>query len=69
MLFKKISFVLLAALLGVAMAWFSPAQPQQVEQAPMPPTFAQEGSDLLDNDAIPLDKSIHNSRKWKRHFL
>ena len=60
--FKKISFVLMAVLLGVAMAWFNPVQPKQVEQAAPVPAFQ---ASLLDNEDIPLDNNIHNSRKCK----
>lgn len=59
---KKISFVLLALVLGVAMAWIRPAQPKQVEHSATP-NFAKKTSTLLDNDDIPLDSGIHNSRK------
>lgn len=62
--FKKISFVLLAVLLGVAMAWFNPVQPKQVEQAAAPAFKTQQ---LLDNEDIPLDNNIHNSRKCRCH--
>eukprot|EP00977_Amphora_coffeiformis_P006065 scaffold1307_cov151-Amphora_coffeaeformis.AAC.14 len=59
---KKISFVLLALVIGVAMAWIRPAQPKQVE-TPAMPNFARKTSTLLDNDDIPLENGIHNSRK------
>ena len=61
---KKISFVLLALVLGVAMAWIRPAQPKQVELPATMPNFARKTtSTLLDNDDIPLENGIHNSRK------
>ena len=64
--FKKLSLVLLAVVIGVAMAWIRPAQPKQVEQ-PAVPNFAKKNHHhaLLDNDDIPLENSIHNSRKCK----
>lgn len=62
-MFKKISFVLLAVLLGIAMAWIRPAQPTQVGQPQAAPVFAER--QLLDNENIPLENSIHNSRKCK----
>ena len=62
-MFQKISFVLLAVLLGIAMAWIRPAQPTQVDQPKTAPAFAER--QLLDNEAIPLENSIHNSRKCK----
>lgn len=64
MFLKKISFVLLAVLVGVAMAWIRPAQPKQVEQ-PVVPNFAKKTTQLLDNEDIPLENGIHNSRKCK----
>ena len=65
MLFKKISIVLLAVVLGVAMAWIRPAQPKQVEQPAMPNFAKKTTPQLLDNEDIPLENSIHNSRKCK----
>lgn len=60
---KKIGFVLLALVLGMAMAWIRPVQPKQVEQSVS--AFANIGTkaQLLDNDDIPLENGIHNSRK------
>ena len=63
MFLKKISFVLLAVIVGLAMALIRPAQPQQVGQPPKM-VFATGGTGL-DNDAIPLENGIHNSRKCK----
>ena len=67
MFLKKISFVLLAVLLGMAMALIRPAQPKQVEQPAAVPKFYAQGS--LDNENIPLENSIHNSRKCTCHLL
>ena len=64
MFLKKISFVLLAVLVGVAMAWIRPAQPKQVAQ-PAVPDFVAKTPQLLDNEDIPLENGIHNSRKCK----
>ena len=57
---KKISFVLLALVLGMAMALIRPAQPKQVEQ---PKASFPMKQVLLDNEDIPLENGIHNSRK------
>ena len=65
MFLKKISFVLLAVLVGVAMAWIRPAQPKQVEQPVVPNFVAKKTTQLLDNEDIPLENGIHNSRKCK----
>lgn len=69
MLFKNISIVLLAVVLGVAMAWIRPAQPKQVEQAAVPNFAKKTTQHLLDNEDIPLENSIHNSRKCKSILL
>lgn len=62
-MFKKIILVLLACVVGLAMAWIHPVQPAQVQQAATP-NFAK-AKNLLDNDDVVLDTNIHNSRKCK----
>lgn len=52
-------FVLVVALLGVAMAFLQPKKPVQVEAVVDAPSF------LLDNDFVPSDPAIHPARKCK----
>ena len=53
--------LLLALLVGVAVAFIRPAQPVQV--AGTPPAFMNSGEAGLDNPAIAADNNIHPARK------
>eukprot|EP00542_Grammatophora_oceanica_P011980 CAMPEP_0194027936 /NCGR_PEP_ID=MMETSP0009_2-20130614/1971_1 /TAXON_ID=210454 /ORGANISM="Grammatophora oceanica, Strain CCMP 410" /LENGTH=64 /DNA_ID=CAMNT_0038667147 /DNA_START=23 /DNA_END=217 /DNA_ORIENTATION=+ len=57
----KTVLILILALVGVAAAFFGPAEPFQVEN-PAAPAFINKDSGL-DNPEIQEDKNIHPARK------
>jgi len=58
----SLASLVLAVLLGVAVAWIRPAQPVQVAQ---PGAFLAAAGDGLDNPAVTADPNIHPARKCK----
>ena len=50
--------MLMALLVGAAMAWIRPAQPVQVDMAPV-----QIFENALDNPLVPTDLNMKNARK------
>ena len=59
----SLASLVLAVLLGVAVAWIRPAQPVQVAQPGAVPAFL--AGDGLDNPAVTADPNIHPARKCK----
>ena len=60
---KSFAGLLLALLIGVAVAFIRPAQPVQV--AASIPAFVAKGENGLDNPSIKSDDNIHPARKCK----
>jgi len=61
----SLASLVLAVLLGVAVAWIRPAQPVQVAQ---PGAFLAAAGDGLDNPAVTADPNIHPARKCKYYY-